>query len=190
MPDFRRAYIPGATYFFTLVTEERARWLCSELARACLRQAIVHCRQRWPFSIVAIVLLPDHLHTIWSLPRGDTAYPRRWAAIKREFTTTWLAAGGAEAPVTASRQRQRRRGVLQRRYWEHVIRDERDFERHADYIHYNPVKHGLCQCPGDWPYSSFRRFVRSGDYPPDWACGDRRVQKPLDFSDLEDTARE
>jgi putative transposase len=155
MPEYRRAYAPGGSYFFTLVTEGRARWLCSERARQCLRQAITGCRLRWPFSIAELVLLPDHRRTLWLLPAGDSAYPRRWAAIKRAFTVSWLASGGFEAIVSKGGRRQRRRGVFRRRYWEHVIRDELDFERHADYIHYNPVKHGLCRCPRDWPYSSF-----------------------------------
>ena len=188
MPDYCRAFVPGGTFFFTVVTERRAPWLCEDRARACLCEAMGRCRMRWPFAIEAIVLLPDHLHTIWSLPAGDTAYPRRWAAIKRRFTARWLASGGPEMPVSPGRHRQRRRGVLQPRYWEHVIRDERDFERHADYIHYNPVKHGLCRCPRDWPFSSFHRFVQSGDYPPDWGCGAGPV--PLDFSDIEATAPE
>jgi putative transposase len=185
MPEYRRAYVPGGCYFFTVVTAGRVRWLCSERARECLREAITRCRTKWPFAIAAIVLLPDHLHTIWSLPRGDSAYPRRWAAIKREFTVSWLAQGGPEVAVSAGARHQRRRGVFQHRYWEHVLRDERDFERHADYIHYNPVKHGLCQCPGDWPFSSFARYVQSGDYPPDWGCAAR--QKPLEFTDIETT---
>ena len=188
MPNYRRAYVPGGTFFFTVVTEGRARWFCDARARACLREAIGRCRARWPFRIGAIVLLPDHLHAIWSLPAGDTAYPRRWAAIKRRFTDGWLAAGGPEAPVSSGRRRQRRRGVLLPRYWEHVLRDEMDFERHVEYIHFNPVKHGLCRCPRDWSFSSFHRYVRSGDYSPDWGC--QAGQAPLDFSDIEDTAHE
>jgi putative transposase len=125
-----------------------------------------------------------HLHTIWSLPEGDRGYPARWGWIKKEFTKGWLVAGGAEQVVSAAKAGDRRRGVWQRRYWEHTIKDERDFEHHFDYLHYNPVKHGLVQRPRDWPYSSFHRYVREGVYPPDWGEG------PLDFGDLDGTAME
>ena len=168
MPNHRRAYAPGGPFFFTLVTEGRAPILTDPVARQHLRIALADCRNRWPFQIEAIVLLPDHLHTIWSLPQADTAYSRRWAWIKKEFTKTWIAEGGGEEPVSDSRQRNRRRGVWQRRYWEHCIVDEDDFERHFDYLHYNPVKHGLVSAPKDWPYSSFHRFVKLGAYPADW----------------------
>jgi putative transposase len=187
MPNFRRAFVPGAMYFFTLVTGDRIPILTGDFGRRCLRSAIVEARSRWAFQIRAIVLLPDHLHTIWELPQGDAKYPRRWAWIKREFTSAWLRSGGSEAAVSAAKRRNRRRGVWQRRYWEHVIRDERDLEAHCDYIHYNPVKHGLVQCPRDWPYSSFHRFVRAGDYPADWACGS--MPAPT-FEGLDETAME
>lgn len=168
MPNYRRAYIPGGMFFFTLVTEQRAQILIDATARRLLRTAFAGCRARWPFRVDAIVLLPDHLHTVWSLPRGDTAYSRRWAWIKKEFTKSWVAEGGAEEAVSDSRHRNRRRGIWQRRFWEHSLADEDDLERHLDYIHYNPVKHGLVEVPRDWPYSSFHRFVKLGAYPPDW----------------------
>lgn len=168
MPNYRRAYVPGGMFFFTLVTERRARILTDPLARQLLREAFHGCRTRWPFRVEAIVLLPDHLHTIWSLPRGDTAYSRRLAWIKKEFTKSWIAEGGTEEAVSDSRHRNRRRGVWQRRFWEHSLEDEDDLERHFDYIHYNPVKHGLVRAPSAWPYSSFHRFVRLGAYPPEW----------------------
>ena len=168
MPNYRRAYIPGGMFFFTLVTERRAGILTDTTARRLLRDAIVRCRARWPFRVEAIVLLPDHLHTVWSLPRGDSAYSRRWAWIKKEFTKSWVAEGGAEAAVSDSRLRNRRRGVWQRRFWEHYLEDEDDLERHLDYIHYNPVRHGLVNAPREWPYSSFHRFVKLGAYPLEW----------------------
>jgi REP-associated tyrosine transposase len=143
VPDYRRAYVPGGMYFFTLVTERRAPILTDPNAREFLRQAFVRCRSGWPFRIEAIVLLPDHLHAIWSLPRGDANYSLRWAWIKKEFTKSWIGAGGSEEAISASRRRNRRRGVWQRRFWEHCLEDEDDLERHCDYIHYNPVKHGL-----------------------------------------------
>ena len=131
MPNYRRAYVPGAMYFFTLVTNRRAPILVSDLGRRSLRSALVKARTRWPFKIVAMVLLPDHLHAIWSLPRGDAEYPRRWSLIKHTFTVKWLAGGGIETAVSGSKRKARRRGVWQRRYWEHVIDDEIDLERHA-----------------------------------------------------------
>jgi putative transposase len=128
-------------------------------------------RKAASFETVAIVLLPDHLHVIWTLPRGDDDYPSRWQAIKAKFTSQWLAAGGEEHDVTRG---YRRRGVWQPRFMEHAIRDEQDLHNHADYIHYNPVKHGYVQAPRDWPWSSFHRYVRSGDYPVDWGCAHER----------------
>jgi putative transposase len=126
MPNYRRAHAPGAMYFFTIVTNRRAPILVSDLARRCLRSAFLGARARWPFEITAVVLLPDHLHAIWSLPRGDAEYPRRWSWIKHDFTLKWLQGGGAEKAVSRAQQRARRRGIWQRRYWEHLIRDEQD----------------------------------------------------------------
>ncbi|MFO0892459.1 MAG: transposase [Isosphaeraceae bacterium] len=187
MPNYRRAYIPGGSYFFTLITSGRRPLLCSTLARDCLRRAFRSARDRWPFRVEAIALLPDHLHAIWTLPAGDVGYPRRWGWIKREFTTRWLDSGGSEVEVSPSQRGDRRRGVWQRRFWEHVLRDEEDFARHCDYIHYNPVKHGLSAKPGDWPYSSFRRFVEAGDYEPEWG---RSGNPPPAFAGLDVTAME
>jgi putative transposase len=134
-----------------------------------------------------MVLLPEHLHTIWTLPFEDKDYPRRWGWIKKEFTKAWLNLGKPEAQVTASKRGDRRHGVWQRRFWEHVLRDDNDYERHCDYIHHNPVKHRLVRCPRDWPYSSFHRFVKAGDYDADWGCSDRAVPQ---FEDLDTTAME
>jgi len=120
------------------------------------------------FETIAIVLLPDHLQAIWSLPRNDHDYSARWKRIKDRFTKAWLKLGGSEDQVTASQQRRGHRGIWQRRFWEHTIRDEIDLENHADYIHYNPVKHGLVSRPRDWPYSTFHRFVKAGQYAIDW----------------------
>lgn len=187
MPDYRRWFVPGASYFFTVVTADRAPIFRHETARAGLRRAFSEVKARWPFEIAAIVLLPDHLHAIWTLTPGDADFATRWAAIKRRFTCLWLEAGGPESLVSPAKARDRRRGVWQRRYWEHVLRDEEDFANHGHYIHFNPVKHGLVSCPKDWPYSSFARFVRSGDYPSDWACGGHG---PPDLRKLDEIAIE
>lgn len=191
MPNYHRAFVPGGTFFFTMVTERRANILCDSIARQCLREAIHATRDRWTFEIDAIVLLPDHLHTIWSLPDDDHDFSRRWAFLKKTFTRSWLAAGGCEQSTSASRTKNRRRGVLQRRFWERTIRDEKEFERYCDYIHHNPVKHGLVACPHAWEYSSFHRFVNGGFYEPNWQCVcQKRKPTPPDFDDLIDTVGE
>jgi putative transposase len=133
------------------------------------------------------VLLPEHLHAIWSLPLGDTEYSTRWAWIKKEFTKEWLALGGSEQSISAGGQREGRRGVWQRRFWEHTLESEDDFERHFDYVHYNPVKHEHLRCPRDWQWSSFHRWVSAGVYSADWACSQ---DPPLDFRDIEESVGE
>jgi putative transposase len=144
------------------------------------------CQRRWPFQIEAMVLLPEHFHAIWTLPDGDAEFSVRLAVIKKEFTKSWLASGGVEQPRSESRQRNRRRGVWQRRFWDHVIRDEADFAAHFDYIHYNPVKHGHVRYPHEWPYSTFHSWVKRGEYPEDWGCGPEPPHFPgLDHKALE-----
>ncbi len=170
MPNYRRRRIEGGQYFLTLATHQRRRILCNSLARSLLRKAIAAEQARRPFRLDAVVLLPDHVHMLLTLPYGDVDYSTRVAQIKKRFTHEWLLAGGSEGYPTASRQRQRIRGVWEKRFWEHTIADRRDFVRHLDYIHVNPVKHGLVQWPKDWPWSTFRQYVRKGTYEPDW-CG-------------------
>ena len=171
MPNYRRAFRPGGTFFFTLVTYRRARFLCDDLARDLLRQAIDTCRVDQPFGADAFVLLPDHLHAMWTLPDGDADFSKRWGRIKKFFTQAWTAAGGWEGAVSDSRRGNHRRGVWQRRFWEHVIRDETDLRRHLDYIHYNPIKHRLVDCAHAWQWSSFHRLVREGACDPTRCCG-------------------
>lgn len=180
MPDYRRADVPGGTYFFTLVTERRTPFLCTDLARKLLRESVDACRDARPFDAEAFVLLPEHLHAIWTLPAGDADFSGRWAAVKARFTRGWLDAGGRELPTSDSRRRHGHRGVWQRRFWEHWLRDARDFGEHLDYVHYNPVKHGLVTCPHLWPYSTFGKWVKRGVYEPDWmcVCGGRTVPPP------------
>jgi putative transposase len=185
MPNYRRAFRPGGTFFFTLVTFRRARFLSGDLARPLLRGAIEQCRAQYPIITDAMVLLPDHLHAMWTLPEGDADFSSRWGRIKKAFTQAWVAAGGWEGAISDSRERNRRRGVWQRRFWEHVIRDEGDYERHMNYIHYNPIKHGYVQCAHAWEWSSFERLVKQNIYEPQWCCGcdGHIVQKP-DFEGL------
>ncbi len=189
MPEYRRYFLEGGTFFFTVVTDGRRPILTGN--HGLLRRSIQECRAKFPFTIDAMVLLPEHLHAIWTLPVGDDEYPKRWAKIKRGFTESWLAMGGRERAVTRGRSRKRYRGVWQPRYWEHAIRNETDFLRHMDYIHYNPVKHGHVQCPHSWPCSSFHRLVREGVYEPDWGCiCGQSPQGEMDFTDIEHLLRE
>ncbi|MEW6327498.1 MAG: transposase [Thermodesulfobacteriota bacterium] len=177
MPNYRRAR-EGNTYFFTVVTYQRQPILCCEESRALLREIITKVRNSHPFIIEAWVLLPDHMHCIWRLPDGDVAYSLRWALIKSEFTKRARAWLHMPSP-TASRKKYREGTVWQRRFWEHMIRDEQDFSAHCDYIHYNPVKHRVVNTPKDWPYSTFRRYVEAGVYSPDW--GATPLQIPTDI---------
>ena len=127
-----------------------------------------------------MVLLPDHLHALWTLPEGDADFSTRFAVVKKTFTEKWLRMCGSEGVVSDSRRRNRRRGIWQRRFWEHVIRDLDDLNNHLNYIHYNPVKHGLATCPHAWPFSTFAQSVRKSLYADDWCCccDDRTVIAP------------
>jgi putative transposase len=168
MAEYRRWYQPGGTFFFTVVTYQRHRLFDKSAARELLGRVMREVADDRHYSTVAIVLLPDHLHCLWCLPPGDTDYADRWKEIKSRFTKRWLAVGGVDHPVSTSQAAHGRRGVWQRRYFEHMVRDEDDLARCCDYIHFNPVKHGYAACPWDWPWSSFRRFVNAGDYQADW----------------------
>ncbi len=164
MPNYRRNRIPGGTYFFTVnLLDRRSDRLVAEID--ALRKAIRSVLAQSPFHIDAWVVLPDHMHCVWTLPDGDTDFPRRWHAIKTAFSKS--------IPKTERRSkvmlRRGERGIWQRRYWEHTIRDDRDYAAHVDYVHFNPVRHGLVQSPGEWSFSSFHRWVAKGFYPADWA---------------------
>ena len=171
MPEYRRAYVPGGTLFFTLVTHRR-RPLFAELANVNrLRRAVAEVRAEMAFDLVATVVLPDHLHWMVTLPVGDADYSGRIGRIKRRFTQLVTEGGSADdRALTLSRRGKRESGVWQRRFWEHVIRDQDDFNHHLDYIHFNPVKHGLARCPHAWATSSFHRWVAKGAYAADWCC--------------------
>jgi putative transposase len=168
MPRYRRNFVRGGTYFFTVVAQRRRPFLTDEIARTALRQALREVRARHRFAIDAIVLLPDHLHTVWTLPTSDDRYPLRWKQIKSRFTQIYLDRGGVELPVSVSRQIKGERGVLQRRYFEHTVRDEADLKRCIDYVHINPLKHGLVKRVIDWRWSSFHRYVALGEYESNW----------------------
>jgi putative transposase len=180
MPNYRRLFQPGGTFFFTVVTHDRRELFRSDEARRCLHDAIRAVQDERPFELVATVLLPQHLHCIWKLPAGDCDFSKRWGRVKSGFTKLWLAGGGRDTAISAARAKHRESGVWERRFWEHRIRDEEDFIRHVNYIHYNPVKHGLARCPHAWPYSSFPRWVEQGYYRRDWLCdcGPSRLEIP------------
>ncbi|MDH3666403.1 MAG: transposase [Paracoccaceae bacterium] len=185
MPNYRRALVPGATWFFTVVLARRGSNLLVTYIDA-LRTAIRTTRRERPFRIDAMVVLPDHLHAIWTLPPVDSDFPTRWRLIKSRFSRAIPAPGR----TTWSRTRKSERGIWQRRYWEHLIRDEADLLQHVDYCHFNPVKHGLVTNPAEWPYSTFHRDVRRGLYPSEWGVEfDCRVGAPhppcdIDFGEM------
>lgn len=160
---YRRAQVPGGTYFFTVCLADRTQDLLTAHIDI-LRQSMRQVRVDHPFDILAIVVLPDHLHCLWQLPVGDRDYPTRWALIKSGFSRQ-LPCGET---ISLSRHLKRERGIWQRRFWEHCISDEEDLQRHVDYIHYNPVKHGHAARPVDWSFSSIHRAIRLGQVPADW----------------------
>ena len=165
---YRRSRIAGGTYFFTVVTDGRRPFLCEPGHITLLRSVLRDVMGRHPFTIDAMVVLPDHLHAIWTLPADDCDYAIRWSLVKGGFTRS--CAPHCKSNPSASRRARKEQAVWQHRFWEHAIRDEEDFAKHVDYIHYNPVKHRHAAAPRDWPYSSFHRFVRSGHLPLDWAA--------------------
>ena len=163
MTDYRRNFIAGGTFFTLNLEDRRLSLLTKHIGE--LRAAVREIRMRHPFTIDAMVVLPDHLHAVWTLPEGEANFSLLWRQIKSNFSRS-LPVG---EPISSSRAAKGERGIWQRRYWEHTIRDENDFARHIDYVHINPVKHGLVSRVRDWPYSSFHRMVKLGLYPEDWA---------------------
>ncbi|MEE2692222.1 MAG: transposase [Pseudomonadota bacterium] len=167
MPYYRRLFVPGGTYFFTVnLLDRRDDLLTREIVR--LRAAWAYAAKRHPFETVAAVVLPDHLHCVWRLPPDDDNFPTRWRLIKTEFSRSLA----READARAGR-RPGERAIWQRRFWEHLVRDENDLERHIAYIHFNPVKHGHVRDPDDWPYSTWHDWKKEigsrADVPPeDW----------------------
>jgi len=162
--NYRRNFLPGGSYFFTVnLADRRLRLLTDHIE--LLRSAFRYTQTRHPYSAEATVVLPDHLHAIWTLPEGDADFATRWRLIKATFSRGLP----RREQVSPSRSNKGERGIWQRRYWEHTLRDEDDFERHVDYIHFNPVKHGHVTQVNAWPYSTFHRLVGLGIYPEDWA---------------------
>lgn len=163
MMFYRRSLVPGGTFFFTVNLADRRSDLLTNNIES-LRTTMRLIRQRHPFEIVAMVVLPDHLHAIWRLPEGDADYPKRWSLIKAGFSRGLP----RTESIRASRRGKRERGIWQRRYWEHQIRDDGDLARHVEYVHFNPVKHGYVKQAADWRYSSIHRFIREGRVSETW----------------------
>ena len=164
---YRRTAVAGASYFFTVVTYRRQPLFAEERAAEMLEEAQSSIQHRWPFILEAQVVLPDHLHALWTLPEGDLDYPTRWRLIKEHFTRAFAECHSLPAR-NASRRARGEQTVWQRRYWEHLIKDDRDFTAHLEYIHFNPVRHGLVSAPRDWPNSTFLDWVARGSYDLTW----------------------
>jgi putative transposase len=163
MVRYRRNFLPGGSFFFTVTLADRRSSALVDYVDA-LRSAFRVTRRERPFAIEAIVILPDHLHVVLTLPPDDADFSGRWRRIKGQFSSALIDAG-----VSIARASNGDLALWQRRFWEHTIRDENDFERHVDYIHFNPIKHGLVERVCDWPHSSFHRYVKEGLLPEDWA---------------------
>ncbi|ACK68829.1 conserved hypothetical protein [Gloeothece citriformis PCC 7424] len=170
MPNYRRLYIPGGTFFFTLVTYHRQPHFSSSENVAKLRQAVAMVKKQMPFEILGAVILPDHIHFLWTLPEKDFNYSKRIGRIKVLFTHALRNQNNLPENISNSRKKHRESNVWQRRFWEHTLQQEEEIEIYLNYIHYNPVKHGLVSCPHLWPYSSFQTWVGKKAYSFDWAC--------------------
>jgi len=168
MPNYQRAMTKGGTYFFTVVTFQRQKILCELDIRTALRDGIRATQKIHPFCIDAWVLLPDHLHCIWTLPLDDANFSVRWAMIKRYVSKECGSKFQHPHGNSASKIKRNESTIWQRRFWEHQIRDEHDYEKHMDYLHFNPVKHGYVSRAADWPYSTLLRLIQEGVYDKNW----------------------
>ncbi len=171
MANYRRASACGGKFFFTVVTYRRRPVLDRPESRQALREVIEDVRIRRPFSIDAWVLLPDHIHCIWTLPEGVSDFSLRWSLIKSGFSKKTKALFKVDEWMNDSKLKRRESTVWQRRFWEHQVRDDEEYRVYTDYIHYNPVKHGYVKRVLDWPYSTFHRYVKAGVYPEHWGGG-------------------
>jgi putative transposase len=170
VPEYRRAHIPGSTIFLTLVTYRCERLFSTPANIDRLRQACAIAMAEKPFAIDAAVILPEHIHFLWTLPPDDPDYSYRVGRMKVLFTRALRGANNLPEDVCESRRKHRESDVWQRRFYEHTIWDEVDLRKHLDYLHFNPVKHGLVKCVHEWEYSSFHRGVRRGEYDVKWGC--------------------
>ena len=174
MVGYRRNFVPGGTYFFTVALKNRSSSYLTEHVDLLIN-GIKTVQKRTRFNDIACVVMPDHMHTIWRLPEEDSDYPMRWKAIKSLFTRSLIKSG-----VDLAKTSRGEYPLWQRRYWEHTISGMQDLRSHIDYIHYNPVKHGYVSNACDWPYSSLHRYIRQGLLPQDW--GGRAPSYPKDVN--------
>ena len=165
--NYRRAWHKGGTYFFTVNCLQRKNNDCLVRHIALLRAVIAKVKLTHSFTIHAWVVLPEHMHCVIELPEGDADFAKRWMLIKMLFSR----ALPKNERRSGTRIQRRERGIWQRRYWEHLIKDEKDYQAHMDYVHINPVKHGLVKQVKDWPYSTFHKLVEQDIYPQDWGGG-------------------
>jgi len=168
MATYVRSIKLGGTFFFTVVTFQRRKLFENPGNCEILTNIIVEVQKDYPFTVDAWVILPDHIHSLWTLPPEEMDYSKRWGLIKAKFTKATSGKESMSARLTGSRIRHREGTIWQRRFWERQIRDEKDLQVHLNYIHFNPVKHGLVQSPVEWPYSSFQDYVQRGLYPANW----------------------
>jgi putative transposase len=176
MPDYRRAYLKGGTYFFTVVTYKRIPVLKNDSEIHLFNDCLKATMHNYPFRIDAMVILPDHIHTIWTMPDEDDDFSIRWRLIKKRFSRQYLSLNSVL--VSESMVKKQEHGIWQRRFWEHLIRNDEDFNVHCDYIHYNPVKHGLVKSPDSWEHTSYHQFISKGLYSPNWGTNEpEKLQK-------------
>ncbi len=178
MPEYNRYYRQGGTYFFTAVSYRRRCIFNNERAISLLWNCFKTTIKLYRFSVNAVVILPDHIHTIWTLPENDSDFSTRWKIIKSDFSRQYKKIDTGYLPKSLIRKGEV--GIWQRRFWEHLIRDQEDFNKHCDYIHYNPVKHGLVKKPAEWKYSSFDNYVKHGYYDQYWG-----ISKEKDLIDMD-----
>ncbi|OQX26021.1 MAG: transposase [Desulfobacteraceae bacterium IS3] len=171
MSQYQRLYKNGGCYFFTVVTYSREKFLTHPDNISRLRESFKHVMENRPFVTEAIVILPDHLHCIWKMPPDDSDFSTRWMLMKKYFSI------GLKSRINNRREKQ----IWQRRFWEHLIRNEDDRLRHIDYIHYNPVKHGYVRHPADWEFSSFKRFISKDYYLKNWGNVQPESVRDMDF---------
>ena len=176
MPNYVRTYLPGGSFFFTVVTHQRKRVFVNDATVDHLRNVVRDVRLQLPFTVDAWVVLPNHIHAVWTLPEGDADFSRRWGVVKATYTKRMNAAGLMDSGVP----------VWQQRFWEHRIRDDKDFAANIDYVYINPVEHGLVSRASDWPWSSFHRDVQRGLYPANWG-GDVAVDESYQYGEPNDS---
>ena len=158
MSNYRRLLVNGGTYFFTVVTYKRQLLLCEEHALSRLKAAFRYVMKTHPYRMDGLVVLPDHVHCVWTLPENDDDFSVRWHRLKRHFSIG----------IDGSTNHRRGKHIWQNRFWEHLIRDEKNLHHCLDYMHYNPVKHGYVAKPSDWKYSTFLQHVKHGHYDMNW----------------------